>query len=731
MKKKLFTDIISGKGTNEPIRIFDQKPKPRFAGLSAVYQSSRPAEAEHFTYSAYDQQSSPGTRRIALTSKSWHLGFLLGFGILVIFAVNLLLVYHRGLELKGNVALATKAGFESLVSAGSAFQKTDLKNAIQFFEHAQGEFESVEKDLWFLKKSALRALEGGKLLAEAGILFTQTAEKLQVLPQWFFENRARKTNISSPSITEYIKGEIPQLKQAASLVKQASSEFENATSSHVPKEFRSTFYAAKKKLALLASEINQALEFLPAILNLLGDERPHRFLILSQNRNETRPTGGFVGSYILATMNDGYLTEFEAHDTYSSDYLLQEIIPPPEEYRPLLNRWFMRDCNYHIDFAVSAERCAWFLQKEAGPSVDSVLAIDQTVVENLLRVAGPIFFEPLNQFITAENFSFIFSYVTEAKLAGREDPKKLLKDFVTTFKEELFAKADFAKIAEVVKKAVREKHLMAFSRESEVQGFFEAASSAGRIVTPSNRGGGKQDFLAIVNYSIGGNKSDEFLKQKVVHETFITPQGIIEDVLTIHKTHTWNRDIEESRQNILKAFGFAELDEKLRWILGRGNNFSAMRIYVPRGSELLSSEENPGTFEVISKEDPEFPDKTSQTREMREASQAGETNFLQPNSGSDTNYFSTKMDVKAGRTVTLKIRYRLPWRFETSPAGEYRFLFIKQPGQKEVELEKHVIPRLGLTLLRQMPKPDLVSKDQALFYQKTVREDFSLATLWK
>lgn len=383
----------------------------------------------------------------------------------------------------------------------------------------------------------------------------------------------------------------------------------------------------------------------------------------------------------------------------------------------------MRDCNYHIDFAVSAERCAWFLQKEAGPSVDSVLAIDQTVVENLLRVTGPIYFEPLNQFITAENFSFIFSYVTEAKLTGREDPKKLLKDFVAIFKGELFAKADFAKIAEVIKKAIREKHLMAFSRESDVQGFFEAASSAGRISksrinTGGNKDGGKQDFVAIVNYSIGGNKSDEFLKQKIVHETFITPQGVIENVLTIHKTHAWNRDIEEGRQNMLKAFGFAELDEKLRWILGRGNNFSAMRIYVPRGSELLSSEGSPGTFEVTPKEDPEFPDHNLSPAELI-------------SKNPDTNYFATKMDVKAGRTTTLKIRYRLPWRFEANPAAEYRFHFIKQPGQEEVELEKHVTSHPRLTLLRHLPTAEKIGDDSFLLFQKILRDDFSLATLWK
>lgn len=634
-------------------------------------------------------------------------------GLIMVFSLNVLWIINHREAWKGNVALGAKSSVETLLSAGASFEKGNFDDALFFFENARKNFEKIRRELWFLQSqtygAATALIETGKLMTEAGITFTHLAQAWQSLPSLFLQSN------SSSSVTEQLKEELPQFRSGVNLVKQALEKLQKIREGSLPKEFRKTLSSAREKLQNLAQRLAFIEKNFPAILNLLGDERPHRYLMLLQNRNETRPTGGFIGSYVLATMNDGYLTEFEHHDVYTSDYQLKENIPPPEEFRSLVSRWFLRDSNYHPHFPVSADRAAWFLQKEGGPSVDSVIAIDQTVVEDLLRVTGPIYFEPFKQFINAENFSFIFSYVTEAKLAGREEPKKLLRDFVKLFQEELLKKGKFGNVASIVQKAISEKHLFAYSKEPEVQEFLKRT---GNIVGFSEPRKDRSDYLSVVNYSIGGNKSDVFLKQKIMHETFFMPNGTVENVVTIEKTHTWNSGREVEWNQLLKSFGFAEVDEKLSWILGRGNNFTAMRVYVPRGSELLSFEGNAGTFDVIPKEDPEFPD-----------THLAPADFEVMNPG--VNYFSTKMDVKAGKTAALKIRYRVPWKYTFEPLGTYRFFFQKQAGVSEVEFEKRIFPKPGLQLLRHIPQAEKPLEDGTTIYQKNLRKDLELVTLWR
>ena len=143
---------------------------------------------------------------------------------------------------------------------------------------------------------------------------------------------------------------------------------------------------------------------------------------------------------MVVETNDGYITKNNIYDIYSADHKLAEKLLPPSEILPANKEWFMRDSNYSGHFPLSAERAAWFLEKEQGPGVDSVMAIDQTFVTELLRLTGPIKIPELSQPLTAENFSTIVSYVVESKLTGREDPKAILKSFMPIFIQALFKK---------------------------------------------------------------------------------------------------------------------------------------------------------------------------------------------------------------------------------------------------------------------------------------------------
>ena len=68
---------------------------------------------------------------------------------------------------------------------------------------------------------------------------------------------------------------------------------------------------------------------LPAIL---GWDGPRRYLVLTQNPAELRPTGGFTGSYGIVTFDRGRLTEHSFRDIVLLDYPWDyPFIKPPTE----------------------------------------------------------------------------------------------------------------------------------------------------------------------------------------------------------------------------------------------------------------------------------------------------------------------------------------------------------------------------------------------------------------
>lgn len=131
---------------------------------------------------------------------------------------------------------------------------------------------------------------------------------------------------------------------------------------------------------------------LPAIL---GHDRPRRYLVLAQNPAELRPTGGFIGTYGLLTLDDGSIGSMEFHDIYTIDQ--QPGTPwqaPPEELQAyLLGRgsWEVADSNWSPDFPTAAADALRLYTIETGDTdIDGVIAITTYALDRLLEVTGPV-----------------------------------------------------------------------------------------------------------------------------------------------------------------------------------------------------------------------------------------------------------------------------------------------------------------------------------------------------
>lgn len=635
------------------------------------------------------------------------IAFILCGAFFILVAFNLINLATSGLRLKQSITQSASAGFENIISGALAVKDSRFETAKELFNAAQDTFKNIQADTWFTApqiptltlqdptfQSANAIISAGQSFAQAGAKFAQVAQALQNLPKSFFESNDKKIIGEKPSLTEKLKAQMPAINEAALSLANANQEIQKVPESFVPKVLREKFKFAKDALFTL-SEITENLNSdMPAILEMLGDTKPHTYLVLLQNNAEIRPSGGFIGNYIILETNDGYLTKNEVFDVYSADHQLNENIAPPIEILPVNNRWFLRDSNYSGDFPLSAAKAAWFLEKENGPGVDSIVAIDQTFVAELLRLTGSVKIPQLNQPLTAENFSTIISYFVEAKIAGRENPKEILKNFMQVFQKALFERVDPIELLPFLQAAIESKHLLAYSKNETVQNFFQRRSMSGKMKTLEP----KEDYLNIVHTNIGGNKSDSYMTETIAHDTYLKSDGAVIDEITITRTHQWNNEIEKSLHGLVSSFGFPEITKNVIEILGRSRNLHYLRIYVPAGSTLIeSSDPSLGA---------QFDAETGKT------------------------YFSVKMEVGVKDSRNLMLRYQLPFKLNLNPVDKYTLSVQKQPGQENTIIQKRIFPDSRVMNYKYFPENGAFDPDGIWSFETQLNKDLSFTSVW-
>lgn len=606
---------------------------------------------EHYVYIKGQQHKPPK-----------YLGNLIRVGVmgfLILLVINTVNVYFIGKTIEEDLSETAYEGYNYLVDAGKSATRIQFDTALVAFDKAIENFSQAEEDLWFINLdnsfyakdnnigvAVTALLESGKHFAEAGKFFLDGIEEFNKIPLYFVSKNDLEndlTSITPPSLTDTLKDGLEQIDLAINEISQAAEKIGKIDENRLPSEVGVRIAFAKEKIQEVSETLEATQEHFPAILKLLGDRYPHRYLILFQNNNEIRPTGGFIGSYAIMDINDGYIESIETHDVYDIDGAYGGIIEPPDEFKAFTSNWRFRDSNYSPDFSVSAKKARWFLEKEGGPSVDTVIAINQGLLQDMLEITGPVQVGNFGE-LDSENYNLLLSFVIEGKVWGPEDPKHILKMFVPAFKKAIIKEENIGKVSSKLYKAVQQKHIMMYSADEDIQALFETLGISGQVHETQEN----EDYLSVINISTGGTKSDQFIEEKIFHNTNIDKYGKVINEIRISRTHMWTDETYNEWKKIINAYGFSYIPDQVIDILGRGRNRVNMRIYVPQGSVLIDT----NGADIMTKYD----------KDLRKT------------------YFLLTMEVKAGETDEVWIQYRPPITMSFNPSSTYKIIIEKQPG---------------------------------------------------
>lgn len=361
----------------------------------------------------------------------------------------------------------------------------------------------------------------------------------------------------------------------------------------LPSRFRSDLNKIKVKLESqrkTAEKMNEILRILPEMIGLDGKRR--EYLVLLQNENEIRPSGGFIGSFAILAFEGGRFLNFQVNDIYEADGQLRGHVEPPEEIKKYLGEagWYMRDANWQASFPLVSRDVQWFLDKETGRKVDGVIGLNLASVKAVLGVMGEIFVPDFKEKVNENNLYEQAEFYSDNKFfAGSGQKASFLGGVSKQLMEEIkMAKGNVGqKLLTTIVDLLDRNEIQISFNNSEAAKVIAEAGWDGSIYegkcpsTSSGQVGCFADYLYLVEANMGVNKANYFLYRNIEREVEIG-EKIIKNKLKIIYENT---------------------SKSTNWPAGDYKNY--LRVYIPaesRVEEVNWSESGSGEKNIVSGE---------------------------------------------------------------------------------------------------------------------------------
>jgi hypothetical protein len=298
-----------------------------------------------------------------------------------------------------------------------------------------------------------------------------------------------------------------------------------------------------------------------------GVER--RYLILLQNNMELRPTGGFLGQYAVLKMKDGEVTSLFVEDANLLDQRITASVPSPYPFERMISvkKWKFRDSNWYPDFPTSVDKVKYFYRLSGGnDDFDGTIAVNATVLNDVLEITGPVTVPGYHGSYTSENA--VLKLEENVGKAYRLNPdlddrnrKIILKKMAAIIVEELTSISNISKIAELTLEELRNKEVQFHFEDSEMQALAEKVGWAGRVNQEW-----EGDYLMAVDANLGALKSDNYMDREMIYNVDLTAE---KPTATLEIIYTHNATYGD-------------------WMTSDYHSY--LRVYTPKGSELVSRE---------------------------------------------------------------------------------------------------------------------------------------------
>jgi len=631
---------------------------------------------------------------------------------LVVFGIGF---WKKGIDIKKSVEQNGSLAYAELVQAKEGILARDFQKSSFEFGEAYKKFGEISTELdgmgrFFVETTRfipyLSKISSGSALAKTG----QDISRVGVLAGDVLKNMDEIKNpldaqAEPVSFLKIFQDAAGNSREIQSLLEDAQKNLEKVNLDDIPEDKRIQFINLKSRLPEARKFIGGFLSNSDIFTDVLGGNGPRKYLFLFQNNQEIRATGGFIGTYGVMDISNGRIKKFFIDGIFNPDGQLREKVVPPVPIQKISAAWSLHDSNWFPDFPVSAEKAMWFFERTGGPTVDGVITMTPAVMQKLLEITGPIELPEYGVTVDKDNFLEKIQYEVEVDYDKElNQPKQILADLAPKLLDKIFNAKNFTDIAKtlnILSDSLNEKQILIYSSNYDIEKKISELGWSGEILNAD------KDYLSVINTNINGFKTDGVVDEKISHVAEIQEDGSVVDEVMITRHHNGGNTEFEWWNKV---------------------NADYMRIYVPKGSQLISVEGQTREFDsppldynalnfkrdpqVESEEDSIRIDEESGTRVYEDA---GKTVFA------NWSYVSPQ------ETTTVKYKYLLPFKISmnntTKPADTYSLLIQKQAGSLGSKFSFHLTYPSNQKMIWQYPDNVEVSDNRSVSWETDLRTD--------
>lgn len=319
-------------------------------------------------------------------------------------------------------------------------------------------------------------------------------------------------------------------------------------------------------------------------LNILGNKKEKKYLVLFQNNDEIRATWWFIWSLATITIKNWKIIDFSKDDIYAYEWEINKVFKnkesAPEWLNQITDTFWLRDSNYYIDFAKSSDSIIFFLKK-INKNIDWLIYINQKTFLDFLKYTWWIQFDQLWWEINDKNFSLVISTLVEwqaFKVWTLGTPKKILFDFANEFLNIIKEKKDYFAYMDIILKNIKSRDLVLYSFNPEENNLLWKLWLNWKINYSDTL-----DFNYPVYTNIGWNKSDRYIDIKYKKQIELNADCSINTNLNIYRTHLFSKKQEQEVINLLNKYQIKDKTNKdiinIQW---KWVNKAYIRVVLPK-----------------------------------------------------------------------------------------------------------------------------------------------------
>lgn len=343
------------------------------------------------------------------------------------------------------------------------------------------------------------------------------------------------------------------------------------------------------RIDVYLSSFNDGLSLASSLPTLFGsgEAGPKTYLILIQNEDELRPTGGFITAVGRVVVVDGRMINWDVSDSYSVDDINRAYPSAPWQLQSFMNVPIMtfHDSNWSPDFPTTVRWARYLYAYKNSTSLNGVIAIDQHVLKTLLSVTGPIYVGEINATVTADNVEQVMRMQKVHPAVDQLDPNWSRKQFMTPITGALLNKfssgqgLSWEQLLKAITGELDQRHLLVdlddplLSKLLTERGWDNAVSR--------NDG----DFLMAIDTNVGYNKTNAVVNSYLFYNVDLTdPIRPASNLAVVH--HNSAQGPEDHCQQLSGVTDQSALENV--YPIDRCY-YDYLRVYLPAGTQLKSA----------------------------------------------------------------------------------------------------------------------------------------------